>query len=160
MPYIDAMNPTTRHTLRCSIPAGPDQERRVASLKDWAEFLAKSVNVNFSIAVSYDSTICNLIYIADESPRLLATKLKIATGEDFRSLPTGQVVTETDRNAAAQLPMSAEANNVDRCAPVSLMITRAQRRDLRKLGYSAKDIGSMTPAEAHRILGLPDKAVP
>ncbi len=37
---------------------------------------------------------------------------------------------------------------------VSLIITRAQRADLRERGYSDEAIRTMTPAEAHRHLGL------
>ena len=37
---------------------------------------------------------------------------------------------------------------------VSLMITRQQRSRLRELGFSDEDIRTMTPAEAHRHLGL------
>ena len=38
--------------------------------------------------------------------------------------------------------------------PVSLIITRAQRADLRERGYSDEAIRTMTPAEAHRHLGV------
>jgi hypothetical protein len=37
---------------------------------------------------------------------------------------------------------------------VSLMITGAQKDNLRRLGVSEEDIRDMTPTEAHRRLGL------
>ena len=37
-------------------------------------------------------------------------------------------------------------------ASVSLMITAAQREQLRQLGHSDSQIADMTPAEAHEIL--------
>ena len=39
-------------------------------------------------------------------------------------------------------------------ARVSLMITQAQKARLRELGYDDDEIAHMTPAEAHRLLGL------
>ena len=38
--------------------------------------------------------------------------------------------------------------------PVSLIITQAQRAQLRERGYSDEAIHTMTPAEAHRHLGV------
>jgi hypothetical protein len=130
----------------------------VSSLKDWAEFLTKSADVQFSIGTSNDAMVCDLIYVGDETPRLFATKLKIATGEDFRHMRTDEVRTDTSVDAAKPDLASAEATGVERSAQVSLMITRAQRRDLRNLGYSDADIRAMTPAEAQRNLGLTDKS--
>jgi hypothetical protein len=68
------MNTTTRHWFRCLIPDGPDHEGRVGSLKDWAEFLAKSADVPFSIDVSNGNTVFDLSYIDDEAPRQFATR--------------------------------------------------------------------------------------
>lgn len=42
----------------------------------------------------------------------------------------------------------------DASPPVSLMITNRQRADLRALGFTEDAIRVLTPAEAHRHLGL------
>ncbi len=39
-------------------------------------------------------------------------------------------------------------------AAVSLMITRRQKEQLRRMGFSDETIREMTPAEAHASLGL------
>ena len=46
-------------------------------------------------------------------------------------------------------------------ARVSLIITKAQKRDLYSLGYSAAMVREMTPAHAHQLLGLagPDEPI-
>jgi hypothetical protein len=130
----------------------------VGWLRDWAEFLAKSADVHFSTEVADGATVCELLYAGDEAPRFFATKLLIATGEVFEA---EEVRPETDvQKTQAAPPISDEVTEVDRSGQVSLMITRAQRRDLRRLGYSDEHIRTMTPAEAHRNLGLVDKVAP
>jgi len=51
-------------------------------------------------------------------------------------------------DAAAAVPLSSLE------AQVSFFITQAQKKQLRKKGYSDDQIARMKPAEAHRILGL------
>src|SRR3954462_4676127 len=97
---------------------------------------------------AYRTAMRCLTYIGDEAPRQFATKLQIATGEDFQLLRIEEVRVETDRDAQARPLASTGTNHNDKSAPVSLMITRAQRRALRKLGHSEKDVRNMTPAEA------------
>jgi len=126
----------------------------VGWLKDWAEFLAKSADVHFSIEISNGRTFCDLIYVGDESPRLFATKLHIATGEEFQLVRTVEVRTGEPPKSQEDTPASTEPTDAGGSAPVSLMITRAQRAMLREIGYSDDDIRTMTPAEAHRNLGL------
>jgi hypothetical protein len=50
--------------------------------------------------------------------------------------------------------MIAPAPPAPRPAGVSLIITQAQREQLRARGYGDEEIRTMTPAEAHRRLGL------
>jgi hypothetical protein len=54
---------------------------------------------------------------------------------------------EMEDAAAAVPPSSLEAQ-------VSFFITQAQKKQLRKKGYSDDQIARMKPAEAHWILGL------
>ena len=35
------MDTRTRHWFRCAIPDGPNQQRRLGWLRDWAEFLGE-----------------------------------------------------------------------------------------------------------------------
>lgn len=48
----------------------------------------------------------------------------------------------------------AEEAQPDAAPTLALMITRAQRLRLRALGFTDQDIHAMSPAEAHRHLGL------
>ncbi|KAB1074069.1 hypothetical protein [Methylobacterium planeticum] len=48
----------------------------------------------------------------------------------------------------------AEEVRPDAAPALSLMITREQRVRLRALGFTDQDIHTMSPAEAHRHLGL------
>jgi len=130
----------------------------VGSLQDWAEFLARSADVHLATEVASGHTVCDLIYAGDEAPRQFATKLRIATGEEFQLLQTEEIRADTGLDAPELPPAPTEGEADDTSAPVSLMITRAQRRALGRLGYSETDIRHMTPAEAHRNLGLADKA--
>jgi hypothetical protein len=158
------MDTTKRHRFRCSIPDGSDRERRLGWLRDWAKYLASSADVHFSTEVTNGGTVCELLYEGDETPRQFATMLKIATGEAFEALPPEEARADTNLNAAARPPeppaAPGDATDADRSGQVSLMITRAQRRDLRNRGYSDEEIRTMTPAEAHRNLGLIDKVAP
>jgi hypothetical protein len=54
------------------------------------------------------------------------------------------------------LPERAEPASKAPLAGFSLMITQRQKADLRKRGYTDKQIQDMTPNEAHRVLGLID----
>ena len=59
---------------------------------------------------------------------------------------------EPGRPADAPAPVGAPG--VPPAMGVSLMITNAQKDGLRRLGVSEDEIRDMTPAEAHRRLGL------
>jgi hypothetical protein len=152
------MDTTTRHWFRCAVPDGPYQERRVRLLKDWAEFLAKSADVHFSIEISDGRTFCDLIYVGNEAPRQFATKLHIATGEEFQLLRTVDIRASEALKGPDETPAPAQMADAGAPAQVSLIITRAQRASLRTIGYSDEDIRNMTPAEAHRNLGLGDQS--
>ncbi len=52
------------------------------------------------------------------------------------------------------LPERGELTSTAPLAGFSLMITRRQKADLRKRGYTDEQIRDMTPNEAHRVLGL------
>ncbi len=49
-------------------------------------------------------------------------------------------------------PAASQSQRAGDPVGVSLMITKAQRADLRARGFTAEAIGEMTPAQAHAIL--------
>lgn len=65
---------------------------------------------------------------------------------------------EEERPAVPDISSMVGGRQAEEGAPVSLMITQAQRAALRQKGYSADDIRNMKPAEAHRVLGLANGA--
>jgi hypothetical protein len=77
--------------FRCEIPEDRMQARRI----DWARDIALSLGgvreVHFSTEMAAGGTVCNVLYSGNEAPRLVSTKLYLATGESFllhKSLPT------------------------------------------------------------------------
>lgn len=68
------------------------------------------------------------------------------------SVRLAETVPGAPPNTPAPAPAGAPA--VSPAQGVSLMITSAQKDGLRRLGVSEEEIRDMTPAEAHRRLGL------
>jgi hypothetical protein len=66
---------------------------------------------------------------------------------DMRGRDEPPLVDEPEQQTSAPAPEPVTA-------PVSLMITRRQRAQLKDLGFSDEAVSEMTPSEAHRHLGL------
>jgi hypothetical protein len=57
-------------------------------------------------------------------------------------------------NSAAPEEKEETAKAIGQSVGVSLLITQAQRSQLRELGFHEEQIRSMKPIEAHQILGI------
>ena len=57
-------------------------------------------------------------------------------------------------NSAAPEEKEETAKAIGQSVGVSLLITQAQRSQLRELGFHEEQIRSMKPTEAHQILGI------
>ena len=69
--------------------------------------------------------------------------------ELLKAIQTSLALLE-DENDVEVAPVRAVAPQV------SLMITQAQRAKLREMGHDDETISNMTPAEAHKTLGILD----
>jgi hypothetical protein len=93
------------------------------------------------------------------SPAPQIVRLVEHAGQPSQKQPSDN---ESDRLAVAapgaapsiHAPASTAASGASPAKGVSLMITGAQKDSLRRLGVSEAEIRDMTPAEAHRRLGL------
>jgi hypothetical protein len=63
-------------------------------------------------------------------------------------------VTKVAGEKEAQPPADPASPQWEASRSVSLLITQQQRQRLRELGFSEDAIREMTPAEAHKHLGL------
>ena len=69
--------------LRCEIPDGPRQARRVSEAREVAQELCGD-HGHASIEVAAGRVFCDLYYSGPQSLSYLATTLHFATGERFR----------------------------------------------------------------------------
>jgi hypothetical protein len=68
--------------LRCAIPDGPRQSRRVAEAREVARGLSGE-DGHVSIEISAGCVFCDLYYAGPQSEAYLVTALHLATGERF-----------------------------------------------------------------------------
>ena len=78
-------------------------------------------------------------------------KLRGSSGQPAEGQPRDEpaVSSESNLEDAVEVPPTPSPK-----AQVSFFITRAQKAQLRKKGYSDDQIAQMKPAEAHQILGI------
>jgi hypothetical protein len=69
--------------LRCEIPDGPRQRRRVSEASEVARALGAE-DGHVSIEIAAGRVFCDLYYSGPHSASYLATALHLATGERFR----------------------------------------------------------------------------
>jgi hypothetical protein len=74
-------------------------------------------------------------------------RIILSSEEDVGDKPLRRTSASAEIGSHATLPE-------DNSAQVSFFITKAQKLQLRELGYSKDQIAQMKPAEAHLILGL------
>jgi hypothetical protein len=80
---------------------------------------------------------------------------RIIAETDHLLTPVQQVQEDIlDRYEAGEFKSHKEVREAAKTAYASLLITQAQKAALRERGYTDEQIREMTPAEAHRILGL------
>jgi hypothetical protein len=89
--------------------------------------------------------------------RLLRPSLSIKQPRGNAEGPREEVAESSDRASKPSSLVADNAEPIDRTArhsKVSLMITQAQKSQLRDRGYTDDEIHEMRPEEAHRVLGL------
>ena len=69
--------------LRCEIPDGPRQARRLSNVQEVARGLSGPEG-HVSIEISTGRVFCDLYYSGSQSASYLTTALHLATGERFR----------------------------------------------------------------------------
>jgi hypothetical protein len=74
--------------FQCEIPKDRTQDRRVEWARDIAISLGSAREVQFSTEMAAGGTVCNVLYSGNEAPRLVLTKLYLATGESFHLYKT------------------------------------------------------------------------
>ena len=73
--------------LRCEIPNGPRQARRLSEVQEVARGISGS-DGHVSIEISAGRVFCDLYYSGPQSASYLITALHLATGERFRHVRT------------------------------------------------------------------------
>jgi hypothetical protein len=69
--------------------------------------LGRVRDVHFSTAITAGGTVCNVLYSGNEAPRLVLTKLYLATGESFHLYKTWTI---TRASSVAPPPVKTEAD--------------------------------------------------
>jgi hypothetical protein len=92
--------------FRCEIPEDRTQARRIEWARDIAMSLGSVREVHFSTATTAGATLCDVRYSGEEAPRIVLTKLYLATGESFHLYKTW---TTTRASSVATAAVTTEA---------------------------------------------------